>query len=230
MNVNNFFRFIGDKRPKYKLSAENTDMIDMLKDGYEEDVREYGEDFKDYKELMPMAVEGKGYIDESGNKQGLFLSVHASYEIEKGYSIDDPNEYHFSFNNVYSNYKNNLKDGIESMYAGRKKDVVVYTTEYVGGKKNGKKIKYRMNGDGTILLVTHYVDDRMKQVDHLYDNDKIAYSMYYTTTQSRVNSNKYDTIDENRPTVYYSFDDGKVIDYETYKNQNYFSKVRNIYR
>ena len=42
------------------------------------------------------------YVDENGNKQGLFLSVHASYEVEEGYG-DEPNDYHFSFYDVYCN-------------------------------------------------------------------------------------------------------------------------------
>lgn len=229
MNVNNFFRFIGEKKPEYKLSSENKDMIDMLKDGYQEDVREFGDSFEDYKELIPMAVEGKGQVDGNGNKQGLFLSIHASYEVEQGYH-DEPNEYHFSFNDVYSNYKDDLKDGIETTYSSYKRNnVIIYTTEYKNGKKNGKKIKYRSNGDGAILLVTHYVDGKMVQNDHFYDNQKIAWSQYYTQIKSRANSDMLTTVDSDKPTTYYSYDTGEAIDEETYRKQNYFMKVRNVY-
>lgn len=229
MNVNNFFRFIGEKKPEYKLSSENKELIDQLKYGYEEDVREFGDSYEDYKELIPMEVEGKGHFDENGNKQGLFLNINASYEVEQGYG-EEPNEYHFSFYNVYSNYKDDLKDGIETTYSTyRGNDVVLYTTEYKNGKKNGKRTKYRSNGDGAILLVTHYVDDKMVQNDHFYDNQKIAWSRYYSQTKSRANSDILTTIDSDKPTTYYSYDTGEVIDEETYRKQNYFMKVRNVY-
>ena len=229
MNVNKFFRFIGEKRPEYKLSTENKNMIDQLKYGYEDDVREFGDSYENYKELLPLAVEGKGHVDENGNKQGLFLSVHASYEVEEGYG-DEPNDYHFSFYDVYCNYKDDLKDGIETTYSSYKRNnVVLYTTEYKNGKKNGKEIKYRSNGDGAILLVTHYVDGKMVQNDHFYNNQKIAWSQYYTQTKSRVNSDTFTSIDPNKPTTYYSYDTGEVIDEETYRKQNYFMKVRNVY-
>lgn len=228
MNVNNFFKFIGEKKPEYKLSYENKDMIEMLKDGYREDVTEFGDSFEDYKELIPIAVEGKGHVDGNGNKQGLFLSVHASYEVEQGYH-DEPNDYHFSFNNVYSNYKDDLKDGIETTYSSYKRnDVVILTTEYKNGKKNGKRIKYRRNGDGAILMVTHYVDDYMVQNDHIYDNQKIAWSQFYTQIKSNVNSDMLTRIDPNKPPVYYSYDTGEVIDFDTFREQDYL-KVRNVY-
>jgi hypothetical protein len=214
MNVNNFFKFIGDKYPIYKLSADNKELIQHLKNGYENGVAGGQED--DGYRFVPLEVEGKGYVDENG-KQGLFLQIIGSYQVERlGY--DEPNDYHYSYQTTYCNYKNDKLNGIRTIIGGWD-DKAIEEIQYENGLRNGPTTKYR---GGIIDTVTHYVNDAKKSVDEYYKNGNIAHTYYYK--QIQMGRDMVDRMDETKPREFYD-PEGNPIDKETYHKTQ-----QNMYR
>ena len=228
MNVSNFFKFIGEKRPEYEYSAENTKLIGILKNGYKDMVQNGTEEYEDVKEFLPLPIKDKGYVDANG-KQGLFLIVQGSFEAEPIYDHDrGGTDYNFDFVKLYTNYKNDLKDGIEKLYLRYNTNTPRMTTEYKEGKKNGKQIYYDRMGNGLIVKVNHYVNDRLIQDDLFYDNGKISSSSFHKAVHTKAGT-VFDTTDLDKPRIYYSYETGEPIDYKTYRDQGYFTKVRKQY-
>ena len=156
MNVGKFFKFIGDKRPEYKLSSSNQEFIKSLKRSFEETINNQ-DDIEGSKELLPLPVDGKGYIDDDGKKQGLFLVMVGHFRLA---DEDSPYGDYMDFESMYTTYKDNMKDGIETFYKNDKLDSIFMTIEYKNGKKNGKQILYK---DGSIPYEESYYRDDVLQ-------------------------------------------------------------------
>ena len=222
MNISNFFKFIGEKRPEYEFSAENENLMDMMKDSYEEAIQDSTYDYNSTKEFLPLPVKDQGYVDENG-KQGLFMIIHAQCDVEPEYDYEyRRRSYDFTYHKIYVTYKNDQKDGLEKLY--NKRDELITTTEYKNGKMNGKQILYKNNG-ANIRKVNHYVDDRLVSDDLFYDNGKKHSTSFYKTEVGRTINNKetmYSTPDLSKPIIYYSYETGEPIDRKTYEDQEYF--------
>jgi hypothetical protein len=135
MNVNNFFRFIGEKFPEYKLSADNEPLMNNFFATYQRDVTDQNIDGDNVVSLY-FAVDNEGTMDENG-KNGKFVQYSADAEMYR----DDDNERDIDFKH-YKNiidFKNDVKDGNDELYeiTDGKNPKKLMDTEY----KNGNKVK-----------------------------------------------------------------------------------------
>ena len=211
MNINNFFNFIGEKRPQYRMSSDNGELLNTLKQSFENGVKTgtYGETEK----LMAIPVPEKGFIDEKG-KQGLFIQT-----VGYSNSVRTADYYNFYYQTTYNNYKDNELDGLQTIMDRFNPDVLQVTIEYSNGLKNGAYTKYR---GGKVDEVTHYVDDDKKRVDEYYKNGNIAHTYYYR--KMYMDNRRVDRPDDSKPREFYD-PEGNPIDKETY-----FDLQHNMYR
>ena len=140
MNVNNFFRFIGEKFPEYKLSADNEPLMNNFFATYQRDVIDQNIDGDNVVSLY-FAVENEGTMDENG-KNGKFVQYSADAEMYR----DDDNERDIDLKH-YKNiidFKNDVKDGNDELYeiTDGKNPKKLMDTEYKNGKKV-KRVRYR---------------------------------------------------------------------------------------
>ena len=222
MNVNNFFKFIGDKKPEYRLTANNKDLIQTFKNGFEENAQGgYNYDDDTYN-FPPLEIEGRGHSDTNG-KQGTFLTMVGYIEREQGYG-DEPNSYDFSYVERKTQYKNDVKHGKETEF--RNTGDVRWVAEYMNGVRQGTKKTYGKKGN--LVMVDHYVNDRKKQHDVYYrDTQTVAYTTYYKPNELLNQLTKKvvvnDVVDKDKPTQYYS-PSGEKIDYDTLRKK-YFNNL-----
>ena len=146
MNINNFFKFVGDKFPEYRLSSDNERLRDIFYLKSEEAIQEEGDSFVS-KNSPFFAIAEKGILNADGTKTGQF--VQYTLEGEKAYSpknrnIDyglDLDTYDFDFNyfETHINFKNDIIDGQETIYktTNPKNIKKISDREY----RNNKKIK-----------------------------------------------------------------------------------------
>lgn len=156
MNIYHFFDFIGKKRPQYDMSADNDEYISNFKKNYKEKVRYEEIDADD--ETLYLQINGKSKVDEKG-RQGTFLKIVASHN---SYMADDDvtTEHDFQFDHLYTNFKDDKKDGPEIKYFRGSDDVhiesiynndqLVKTTYYMRTNGDTKKVQTIMyyNEDG----------------------------------------------------------------------------------
>lgn len=140
MNVNNFFRFIGEKFPEYKLSADNENLRKNFFSTYEKDVIEQNID-EDNVVSLYFGVENESTMNENG-KNGKFIQYSAEAETYR----DDDGERDIDFKR-YKNiidFKNDVKEGNDILYniTNSKNPKKLTNTEYKEGKKI-KKIRYK---------------------------------------------------------------------------------------
>lgn len=169
MNVNNFLNFIGEKRPEYKLSSSNEGLLDKFKHSYEDGVESGLYDERE--EFMPIPVDEKGYYDDKG-KQGLFIQTVGHCNLSR-----TTNNFVFDYQTIYSNYKDNKLDGLQTIMdrLGRK-DKVRLTIEYKSGLKNGPSTRYR--GDN-VDEITYFDDDHMTRTETFYKNGQLQQVYHY---------------------------------------------------
>ena len=167
MNVNNFFNFIGEKRPQYRMSSDNEELLNTLKQGFENGVKTgtLGE----REEFLPIPVPEKGFIDNNG-KQGLFIQTvgHTRTTMTEDYKFD--------YQTIYSNYKDNKLDGLQTIMDRFNPDKVQLTIEYSNGEKNGKATRYK---GGHVDEVTIYENDHKKSTQVFYKNGQLQQVFYY---------------------------------------------------
>lgn len=145
MNVYNFFRFIGEKRPEYELNSNNDTMISNFRDTFEYDV--INDQFYDElgkRESLYMANGDRGHIDDKG-RQGEFVKFIATYE--KNHMTNKEDDYDFYYQKVTSNFVNNKKDGSE--YYHDPNYILTINTEriYDNGKLTQRKDYYILRGE-----------------------------------------------------------------------------------
>jgi len=223
MNVNNFFRFIGEKKPEYKMTADNKELIQMFKNGFEQNAQDGYDYDDDVHYFPPLEIEGRGHSDTNG-KQGTFLTTVGYVEREPGYG-DEPNSYDFSYVQRETEYKDDVKHGKEIEF--RKEGNVRWVAEYVNGVRQGTEKTYGRKGN--LVSVDHYVNNRKKQHDMYYrDTQTVAYTTYYKPNELLNRLTKKvvvnDVVDKDKPTQYYS-PNGEKIDYDTYMKNKYFNNV-----
>ena len=223
MNVNNFFRFIGEKKPEYKLSSDNKDLIQTFKNGFEKNV-DYGQEYDDEEcRFPPMEIDGKSHTDANG-KQGLFLTIIGYSEREPGYG-DEPHGYSFSYAKTYTEYKDDL---INKQSYIRDNGSVAWVKEFNKGVQDGLEIHYGML-KGNVVSKTYYENGRKKRKDFYYkDTQTPAFTTYYKEHHNIDGSTKQkyiiDVEDRDRPVQYYS-PDGEKITYKTYYDNRYFMNI-----
>jgi hypothetical protein len=160
MNVSNFFKFIGEKFPEYKLSSDNENLRKNFFDSYEKDVIAQNID-NDHVVSVYFAVENESTMDENG-KNGKFVQYSADAELYRDSEGDRDIEFRHYKNII--DFKNDVKDGNDELYHiknGWDKRKIM-NTEYKNGKKV-KRVRYRyfyevrgqVNGP-YIDNVTHY--------------------------------------------------------------------------
>jgi hypothetical protein len=139
MNVNNFFRFIGEKFPEYKLSSDNENLRNNFFETYERDVIDQNID-GDHVVSIYFAVDNESTMDENG-KNGKFVQYGTEAEIYR----DDDNERDIDFKRYKNvvNFKNNVKDGNNIEYE-------------ISNPANPKKIMDTEYKDGYIVKKTRY--------------------------------------------------------------------------
>jgi hypothetical protein len=160
MNVSNFFRFIGEKFPQYKLSSDNENLRKNFFDTYEKDVIDQNIDGDNVVSVY-FAVENESTMDENG-KNGKFVQYSADAEMHRDSEGDRDIDFRHYKNII--DFKNDVKEGNDQLYeitnpASPKK---LMNTEYKNGKKV-KRIRYRyfyevrrqINGP-YIDNITHY--------------------------------------------------------------------------
>jgi hypothetical protein len=140
MNVNNFFRFIGEKFPQYKLSSDNENLRNNFFESYEKDVIDQNID-NDNVVSIYFAVENESTMDENG-KNGKFVQYSAEAELYRDSEGD--RDIDFRHYKHIIDFKNDVKEGNDELYeitnpASPKK---LTTTEYENGKKT-KRIRFR---------------------------------------------------------------------------------------
>ena len=156
MNVYKFLNFIGEKRPQYNLNADNPTYVNEFKRNYKQKVKDDEKD--DDEETLYLQLNGKSKVDEKG-RQGIFLKIVASHN---SYIADDDvtTEHDFKFDHIFTNFKDDKKDGPETQYFRGTEDPhmesiyddgrLVKTTNYMRANGDTKKVQAIMyyNEDG----------------------------------------------------------------------------------
>lgn len=181
MNVNNFFRFIGEKFPQYKLSSDNENLKNNFFESYEKDVIDQNIDDDNVVSIY-FAVENESTMDENG-KNGKF--VQYSVEAEQHSDSDGERDIDFRHYKNVIDFKNDVKVGNDELYEitnGRAPKKLM-NTEY----KNGEKVKrvrfrhfYEVRGkvNGPYIdNVTHYDSNGNEYATDFYryvSNDELG--------------------------------------------------------
>lgn len=168
MNVSNFFNFIGEKRPKYRMSSNNEELLNILKKGFENGVVTGGNDERE--EFIPIPVDNKGYYDEKG-KQGLFIQT-----VGRASMVRTMDLYDFDYQTIYSNYKDNELDGLKTIMDRFDSDRVQLTITYSNGLKNGPATRYK---NGKVDEITYYDEDYMTRTEIYYKNGQLQQVYHY---------------------------------------------------
>lgn len=156
MNVSNFFRFIGEKFPQYKLSSDNENLRKNFFDTYEKDVIDQNIDGDNVVSVY-FGVPNESTMDENG-KNGKFVQYSADAEMYK----DDYGERDVDFRH-YKNiidFKNDVKEGNDTLYeiTNVKNPKKLMNTEYENGKKV-KRVRYRYFYDNKRQPNGPYIDN-----------------------------------------------------------------------
>jgi hypothetical protein len=135
MNVNNFFKFIGDKFPKYRMTSDNEEMRVMFHKQYEKDIMNHERDGEEVLSAY-MGVPGESTVDANG-KNGKFVQYGAEAEIFS--DSDGEREINYRYTSYETDFKNDIKHGHEMVYdeTYQNKKNLLSDIEY----DNGKKIK-----------------------------------------------------------------------------------------
>lgn len=165
MNVNNFFKFIGDKFPKYRMTSDNDDIVTMFNLHYEKLVKT-GE-IEGEEMLSPyLAVPNKSTLDANG-KNGKF--VQRAVEADMYSDPDGEREIDYRYTLYETDFKNDIKHGHEMVY-----DITYQNKERLNSDieyENGKKIKrtrykyFRLNKlYGPFIENVTYYNDKGEEV------------------------------------------------------------------
>lgn len=176
MNVNNFFRFIGEKFPQYKLSGDNETLKNNFFESYERDVTEQDIDDDNVVSLY-FAVENESTMDENG-KNGKFIQYSAEAEQHKDSNGErDINFRHYK--NVID-FKNDVKVGNDELYeiTYSKAPKKLMNTEYKNGKMV-KKVRFRYFYEVTRDARRQVNGPYIQNITH-YDNNEneVALDVY----------------------------------------------------
>lgn len=181
MNVNSFFRFIGEKFPQYKLSSDNENLKNNFFESYEKDVIDQNIDDDNVVSIY-FAIENESTMDENG-KNGKFIQYSAEAELHR----DSNGERDIDFRH-YKNvidFKNDIKEGNDELYEitnGRAPKKLM-NTEYKNGKKV-KRVRFRYFYEVRRQVNGPYIDNVT------YYNDKgeeIAADFYRYITEKQGN-------------------------------------------
>jgi hypothetical protein len=141
MNVNNFFKFIGDKFPEYRMTSDNEDLITMFNLQYEEMIKNNEIDDDDEMFSPYLGVPGESTVDANG-KNGKFVqhSVQADVYVDR----DGERDINYTYTSYETDFKNDVKHGNETIYdeTYRDKKRLSSVIEYDNGKKI-KRTRYR---------------------------------------------------------------------------------------
>lgn len=183
MNVYNFFKFIGEKRPEYELNSDNHKMISDFTDTFEYDVAndQFYDDNLGKRESLYFANGDKGRLDEKG-RQGEFMKLIGSFSTK--YDNGD-SEHEFYYERVISNFKNDKKDGME--YYSAENDFRTITTErkYDNGnlvyrrdfylsrglERPYTKNRKNSNGENLVNAISYYEDKKEIRREKYYPNE-----------------------------------------------------------
>jgi hypothetical protein len=141
MNVNNFFKFIGDKFPEYRMTSDNEDLITMFNLQYEEMIKNNEIDGDDETFSPYLGVPGESTQDANG-KNGKFIrhSVQADVYVDR----DGERDINYRYTSYETDFKNDVKHGHEIIYdqTYHNEKTLLSDIEYENDKKI-KRTRYR---------------------------------------------------------------------------------------
>ena len=211
MNVNNFFKFIGDKFPEYRMTSDNEDLITMFNLQYEEMIK--NNEIDDDEMFSPyLGVQGESSVDANG-KNGKFVqhSVQADVYVDR----DGERDINYTYTSYETDFKNDVKHGNETIYDETYQDKKRLSSviEYDNGKKI-KRTRYRY------FNLNKVYGPFIENVTYYNDNgEEVAADFYRFITEkqgtgvlsSELNYRKFYKKDMNdKSTIYFDSNGGEI--------------------